>query len=346
MSGADDLFSVMTVHALDVSTETAEHVALDRWGIAARARALTGERDRNFRLTADDGREFVLKFANPAEDAGVTHMQIAALHHIARTDPTLPVPRVIALPDGAVETLVTHETGAIQRVRLLSWLPGTNLVRSRRSIAQCEGCGTLLARVQLALADFAHPAADHALVWDLKQTLRMREVMFALTDTAARDQVNAVFDAFESRVTPALPHLRRQIVHNDMNGLNTLVDDTDRIAALIDFGDTVNTAIIIDVATAGPTQSVPGLPRAETLACFVGAFHRIRPLLPEEIALLPLLCASRVAISLVLQSWHRHVQPDNPHYTTMTPDDIAARLAVMAELMAPGTAAQVRQATR
>ena len=37
-----------------------------------------GERDRNFRLDAQDGRRFVLKFANPAEDASYRAMQIAA----------------------------------------------------------------------------------------------------------------------------------------------------------------------------------------------------------------------------------------------------------------------------
>src|SRR5580765_7106135 len=106
---SDNFFSVMTAHPLDVATTTAEAVARERWGIAARAKALTGERDRNFHLRAEDGREFVLKFANPAEEPGATDMQIKALARIAAADPALPVPRVVPLPDGTVETAVPHE---------------------------------------------------------------------------------------------------------------------------------------------------------------------------------------------------------------------------------------------
>ena len=346
MSQPTDIFSVMTVHALDVSTGTAERVARERWGIAGHAKALTGERDRNFHFRADDGREFVLKFANPAEDAGVTDMQIKALQHIARTDPGLPVPRVIPLPDGGFETPVAHETGGIQRVRLLSWLPGANLMRSRRSLAQRVACGRLLARTQAAMADFSHPSAGHELVWDLKHAVRLREVMFALTSGVARDRIGAVFDLFEARIAPVLPALRHQVLHNDMNGLNTLVDssDHDRIAGLIDFGDMVDTAVVIDVATGSVSQFAPDIAPGVALAEFAGAFHAVRPLMAEEIALLPLLSATRVAISLTLQSWHRHIQPHNPHYEPVTERDIGRRLAHIADLLTPETAGAVRLA--
>src|SRR5690349_20060273 len=95
------LYRVMTMLPPPFSTAEAQALALDRWGIAARAEALRGERDRNFHLYAADGREFVLKIANPAEDAGFRALQIAALNHVARVDPKLPVPRVIPLPDGS-----------------------------------------------------------------------------------------------------------------------------------------------------------------------------------------------------------------------------------------------------
>jgi Ser/Thr protein kinase RdoA (MazF antagonist) len=346
MSDATDIFSVMTVHALDVSTATAEQVALERWGIAGRAKALTGERDRNFHFLADDGREFVLKFANPVEDAAVTEMQVQALQHIARVDPDLPVPRVMALPDGGFETPVAHETGGIQRVRLLSWLPGTNLHHSRRSAAQRVACGELLARVQLALADFHHRADHHELVWDLKHADRMREVTFAVPAAHARARIGEVFDEFRARVSPMLPALRHQVVHNDMNGLNTLVDsdDHDRLAGLIDFGDMVDTPVVIDVATGSVSQFAPGTGVGVALAEFAGAFHARRRLLPEEIELLALLSATRVAISLSLQCWHRHVQPENPHYAPVTDADIARRLGHIETLLTAETEVAVRRA--
>lgn len=273
-------------------------------------------------------------------------MQIQALQHIARSDPALPVPRVVALPEGGFETPVVHETGGIQRVRLLTWLPGTNLSGSRRSLAQREACGRLLARVERALEDFHHPANHHELVWDLKHAVRMREVSFAVPDGHARARIGAVFDAFAARVTPVLDSLRHQAVHNDMNGLNTLVDsdDHDRLAGLIDFGDMVETAVVIDVATGGPAQLGADMPTKDALGLYIHGFHAVRPLLAAEVALLPLMIAIRVAMSVTLQAWHRSVQPENPHYADLTEADYRRRLGHIAEIRAPATAQALRRA--
>ena len=346
MKAPSDIFSGMIVPALDVPPQIAEAIALERWGISARATALTGERDCNFHLRVADGREFVMKFANPAEDAGVSEMQIKALRHIERVDPSLPVPRVIPMADGAVETPAPHATGGIQRVRMLSWIPGDSLHSSPRSAAQRVACGQVLGRVQLALKDFFHPAASHPLIWDLQHTLRLRDVAYAMPHAGARAVIAELLDAFEAHVTPTLSTLRRQVVHNDMNHLNTLVDpdDPDRIAGLIDFGDMVETAIVIDVATGGFPQLGSDMGVAEALGHYVSGFHAVRPLLPEEAALLPILTATRFAMSLILQAWHRHVQPDNPHYGLLTEDEILRRLAAIAEIRSPETEHTLRRA--
>ncbi len=350
MSATDDnFFSVMTIAPLDVSATTAETVALERWGIAGRARALTGERDRNFHLRAADGREFVLKFANPVEDPEVTDMQIRALARIAERDPELAVPRLVPLPDGAAETPVAHPSGAVQRVRLLSWLPGASLGGSRRNAAQRVACGDALARVEIALDGFTHPAKDQALIWDLQHALRLRDVAHALAHHArGHDALLGLLDDFERRVTPALPHLRRQVLHNDMNSGNTLVDADDhgRFGGLIDFGDMVETAVAIDVATALPAMLGPDMSAGDAFGHFLRGFVARRPLLADEVALLPLLTAMRLAMSLVLQSWHRRIQPDNPHYADVTDGEIERRLAQIAAILAPETAAAIAAACR
>ena len=330
----DNYFDVMSVQALDVSTATAEQVARERWGIAGRAKLLTGERDRNFYFRAEDGREFVLKFANPVEDAATTDMQIKGLRHIERVDPGMPVPRVVPLLDGSVETLVPHETGGIQRVRLLTWLPGVSLKDSRRSAAQRRNLGAALARVGKALQGFSHPAQHHPLIWDMQHALRLRALLEGIHDPRARGAITAVFDEFEARVMPALPGLRRGVLHNDLNGLNTIMDadDHDQLGGLIDFGDMVETAVIIDVATGGPAQIANDMPMAEAVHHYVAGYHAVTPLMPEEIDLLPLMMATRICMGTVLQSWHRHVQPDNPHYSDITEERLAARLAMIAGL--------------
>lgn len=345
MNALSPIFAVMTVPADDASPEEAEAVALAQWGITATARLLTGERDRNFRLTAADGREYVLKFANPAEDPGVTDLQVKALQHVARTDPDFMIPRMIPLPDGRIEAVVARALRPA-RVRLLSWLEGIPLRQAPRRPAQRENCGRALARLGLALRGFEHPSSRYHLIWDLTHARRLREVLANLEDGPAESTIGALLDEFEAVVVPALPGLRHQVLYNDMNHGNTLVDpdDPDRVVGIIDFGDVVHTALAIDVAVGAITQVAPDMAVDEALALYVAGFHAVRPLLPEEVALLPLLTATRAAIGTVLQAWHRKVHVDNPHYARMTPEELSRRLDRIAALRAPAVGAALRRA--
>lgn len=339
MDANADIFSVMTVPAEAVTPAAAEGVALRHWGMRAKAMPLTGERDCNFRLSAADGAEYVLKFANPAEDPAVTDLQIKALRHIAARDHAFPVPRVVPLPTGAAELALGRPGGRAQRVRLLTFLPGVPLRRVRHSAAQREACGRALARLGLALRDFHHPAARHPLIWDLAHFPRVREVMAALDHQEARDVVEAVLEDYDAVVRPVLPSLRHQVLHNDMNGGNTLFDpsDPDRVVGIIDFGDMVETALAIDVAVGAANQT-------DDVDRFVAGFHAVRPLVSQEVAVLPTLIAARRCMSLVLRAWHRSVHPDNPHYASLEPGEIALLLGEIATTRAAETETILRRA--
>ena len=339
-----DLFATMTVSPPDVSAATAEAIALQHWGISARAKPLSGERDRNFHLFADDGREYVLKFANPAEKADVRKMQIAALRHLERVDSGLATPRIVPLPDGALEVQLPQVAGPALHARLLTWVAGDFIYSSRRSAAQRVAYGNALARLQLALGTFSHPGADYPLCWDVRQSLRLREISFTIPHAPARALVGELLDEFEARVTPLLPTLRRQVVHNDVHGYNTFVDPAnhDRITGVIDFGDMVLTAVVFDLAIAAGSQPAADMRAPEALGHFVDGFHAVRPLLPVELELLPLLIATRTAMGLTLASWHRHAQPDNPHFT-LTEERIVGRMTSIAEIRSPEVEATLRQ---
>lgn len=338
------IFDVMTIRAPVIGPETARQVARSRWGLDADVRPLTGERDANFRLRTADGGQFVLKFANPAEDAGFRDMQVAALRHIARADPDLPVPRVVALPDGAVEAAV-EAGGTTYQVRLVTWIDGLPVGQSVRSVAQRAASGEILARLQAAMAGFAHPAAgDTAIVWDLAHSLAMREVADVLPG-AVRDALLPILDEFEARVTPIQAGLRRQVVHNDFNHSNVLVepDDHDRIAGIIDFGDMAETAVVFDAAIAAHAQNGDDMPVGEAAGHMLRRYHALRPLLPEEAAILPLLVATRAIMATTLACYHLHAQPDTDHYKPAIAK-IPQRLAMVAELRRPDVIQHLRRA--
>jgi Ser/Thr protein kinase RdoA (MazF antagonist) len=345
LNDAPDIFASMAMVPPEVSVDTAEAVARIHWGIDARAQPIRGERDRNFHLRSNDGREFLLKIANPAEDATFRHMQIEALRHIAHTALDFQVPRCVPLPDGSVELQLPHAGSGALDARLHTWVPGLSFHEARRSAAQRAAYGAALAQLQMALVDFTHPAREHPVPWDLKHTVRLREIAFSIKHAEARAAVHALVDEFEEVVPPIMPALRRQMVHNDATRMNVLVnpENQDRIAGIIDFGDIAETPVVFDVAIAALSQPAPDMSTAEAVAHFVRGFHAVRPLTREEANLLPLLVACRIAMGIALVCWHRHTQPDNPHYARPN-QTFGEALSLIDEFRAPAVASAVYDA--
>ena len=284
---------------------------------------LTSERDLNFRLTTPD-QTYVLKLANTAEPPQVTALQTLALLHLSRT--TLPVPRVIPTLTGATEAETPHGI-----LRLLTYLHGHPQHLTPRNLTQCAAMGQTAARLTLALQGFHHPAADHVLQWDIKQASALRPLLGFISPDL-RPLATETLDRFDRDVAPRLPHLRAQIVHNDLNPHNVLVDlqDPDRITGILDFGDMVRTPLICDAAVAASYQIDP-LQARTSLQTFAAAYHATLPLTTDEAALLADLTATRMLTTLAIASARAARYPDNAPYILRNVPTAAAGLRALAE---------------
>jgi len=328
----DAFLATMVAPSRPVPIEQVVALVRRHYGFESEATRLTGERDENFRLTADDGAEYVLKIANPAENAAETDLQIAALLHIEKTDPTLPCPRVLRDRSGGSRIRFLDECGADRIARVLTYLPGQLLGTSTRSRAQRAACGRLGARLTLALRNFQHPAARRTIAWDVRHTGHMRCLLEELPrfphQSAARELIKRLVPRIESQ----LPLLRHQMVHNDLNPLNILVDPTDPqcVIGVIDFGDMTDTALIADVAV-GAAELIPpdcSDPRAahDAVLDVTSAYHASVPLLASELALLGALVAARLLMTLVIHEWHVQRNPSSGHFKPLAEDFIRARI--------------------
>ena len=74
--------------------------ARKHWGLAGEFVPLDGERDQNHRVTGTDGQSHVLKVSAAGESQGAVEFQVAALRHLERHAPDLPVPRIVASKPG------------------------------------------------------------------------------------------------------------------------------------------------------------------------------------------------------------------------------------------------------
>jgi Ser/Thr protein kinase RdoA (MazF antagonist) len=313
-----NITEVMTTKAAPVSMTEAQRLAREHFGVSAVAASpLDSERDQNFHLKADDGQEYVMKIANPAEDRQVTNLQTQALLHIAAVDPAFPVPRVFPALSGELEPLIALSGSTPQTVRLLSYMQGVPLQNVKRTSAQRRNMGKSLARLGLALRGFFHPAAGHELLWDVKHAGKVRQLLVHIPDAGKRALAARFLDGFENDALPLLPGLRAQVIHGDFHPDNILVDpsDHDNLAGVIDFGDCVHTPLINELAVACSYHITDDSPQPLDFAAeLTGACHKVSPLERAEVDILFDLIAARLAMGVAINCWRAALYPENAAY--------------------------------
>ena len=307
---------VLSLGSPELDPAWVAELAAHHYGLRGEIRPLTGERDQNY-LVESAGRRCMLKISHPAESAVVADFQTQALRHIALTDPTLPVQRILPTRDGASSFLAEPPGDTPRVVRLFSYLPGRPLPDAPRSAAQRLNVARALARLDRALDGLQHPAAALTLPWDIQRADSVRDLLVHVPDPARRALALRALDAFEQIAKPVLPSLRRQAIHNDFNIYNLLVDpdDPDRIAAILDFGDMVHAPLVDDLAVAGAYQlETDPADLLANLVPFVAAYHAVLPLRAEEIEVLHTMMTARLAMVVAISGWRAARHPENAAY--------------------------------
>ena len=295
-----------------LTPRNAESVARDTFGLVAAAEELVAERDQNFRLTDADGRGWVLKVSNAAEEPGVVEMEVAAVERIAQVNPELPVPRARATLDGQPVGRATFG-GSDHLVRLLPLLPGRNAAPHELDGEALRRIGEVVAGVGHALRGFFHPAAGRVILWDQQRLPLLFGHASLLEPGARRDLLDRVIERLLERVLPRLTTLRSQVIHNDLTLDNLLVDDMRRVSGIIDFGDMAHTALILDVPAT--LQSLVR-ERDDVFAvadAFLSGYTSVVPLEDEEAELVGDLLAGRMAQTILISAFRTRRYPDNAY---------------------------------
>lgn len=286
------------------------------YGIHGSVKSLAGERDQNCCIETEDGTRYVFKISNPSESVSVVDFQIAALDHIARVSPDLPVPRVVRTLGGRSRDTVTLTDGVQTTVRMLTYLDGIQIKETPRTAGQRRAMGALLAKVNLALRDFSHPSATHDLLWNVSAAHRLTAKFDAIDDARRRALVESFMKRFTDHVLPRLDSVRAQVIHNDYHLYNVLVapGDHERIQGIIDFGDMLHAPLVGEVGTAAAFHMTGNTDPFEGPAQFVGAYHAILPLTEIEQDIVADLMATRHLITALISEWRAKRYPENRAY--------------------------------
>ena len=171
--------------------------------------------------------------------------------------------------------------------------------------------------MRLALAGFTHPAQNRKLAWDIQHLHELVPLLEEIPDLTLRGLLSEGLDRFKE-ATHDLAQQRRQVLHNDFSRSNLVVDHSaaEFVTGVIDFGDAVETAIVIDVSTALLNQ----LPRTAIDDPFAAGrdilrgYLSVADLTPREMNMLPLLIMGRVIARALLSLWRAQIFPQNAEY--------------------------------
>lgn len=272
--------TILTLIPPAVPLETVRPFIRFAYGLEGEWTALEGERDQNFRLKMA-GRSVVVKLCHPDEGDDALISQIGALDHIAFTDPTLPVPKVIRTRSGEVLPRLVYKDRDFP-VMVLSWLEGEVLGPRVLSPDALYSLGQMLARLGVALRGFISGApAARPLVWDPNRIVALEPQVANLHED---DQLptREILLRHRSVTMPALLRMRSQILHGDVHPYNCLVDAQNRVNGIIDFGDLVHGALILDLANAAGDFLSPNADAPETIYHLTRGYCSITPLEEAE----------------------------------------------------------------
>jgi len=288
--------------AVAIDEGRASLLARELYGFEATARALPGEYDDNFHLVAPDGSQRVLKVMHPARERSLIDLQCAALEHVALRAPHLELPRVCRTREGAT-VAVADDGDAWRLVWMLTWVPGRPLAQARPHNADLlAGVGRLLGEMDRALLDFSHPEAERPdLKWDLSHAGWIRDAIPLVADARRRLWVELALARFEAEAVPALPRLRRSVIHGDANDYNVIVGDPlsrPRPVSVIDLGDMHRGLTVAEPAIAAVYALLGKPDPLGAASAVIRGYHGACALDETEIALLHTLIAARLAVSV------------------------------------------------
>lgn len=267
----------------------------------------------NFRVKSDQGK-YVLKIyehteKEKAEILAETNL-IQQISHLDEQNISKPIRNNL----GELITIVSADNGK-KIYRLLSYVEGTFLAEAEHTPSLFNSLGKFMAQIDRSLLNFRSAGIEsRRLEWDLQNLNLIRPLVDQIQDVNQRKLVEHFFIQWDTNVFPKLSSLRQSIIHNDGNDWNLLISN-DQITGIIDFGDSVYTALINELAIT-ITYALFGKENLLDWAShIIKGYHATYPLEREELDLLYYLIAGRLITTVCKSAQQKTLQPNSEYIT-------------------------------
>jgi hydroxylysine kinase len=264
-------------------------------------------------VSAGGDKQFVLRVSGYGDSEAFLESQNHALLKIASERPGLPVPRICKSING--RSLEHVQEGArIHGVRLFTFVPGEPIDGKLPSAELYRDIGRTLAILDQALKDFRHQSASDVFLWNMHQLTSLSPMVVHVEAPVHQQLVETVLERFAGHALEKLAGLRSQVIHNDFNPRNVLIESSspNKVSGVIDFGDLVEGALIIDLGVAIARQVY--MTEMLASACdIIDGYHAMVPLQDDEVRILFDVICARLTLRGLIWSWRRSLRDPRFH---------------------------------
>ena len=200
--------------------------------------------------------------------------------------------------------------------RMLTFLEGDFIGNVAPTVELFHSLGTFLARMDLQLQKLdSYVLRARQWEWDLQYFQSNQKYISDISDARERNLLRYFFLQYEEKVSPLLPKLRKQLIHNDANEWNILTKNG-CLSGLIDFGDLAHSYLINEVAIAITYACYDKENPLKWASIVLAGYQEVLPLTADELSVLYYLIAARLCTSLCNSAHSKKVDPENTYATS------------------------------
>ncbi len=293
------------------TSEQASQIAYEQYNISAEATKLEGYVDENFLLKTASGEKFLLKICSE-ENLEQLDFQIQILQHLSAKNLGISLSEIVPNKNENLLSILPNNKTA----RILSWLPGRLWATANPKTASLRNSlGEAAGSLTKALQDFEHPESQKTLDWDLANSAWTNAHTNRFTGN--QKEVVQYFQNRFSEIQQEYKNLSKSIVHNDLNDYNILVSEdlsNPRVTGLIDFGDSVYTQTLNDLAIA-LAYAIMDLPDPLSAALeVINGYNKHYKLSEKELECLYILVGMRLVTTVTNASLKKEEFPNDDYY--------------------------------
>lgn len=287
-----------------------QEILIKDYNIQGSLKRLGGDVDYNFRVDDHKGRTFILKVSADSNAQDYIQFQHDLLNHLAQAD-DIQSPEVILTRAGS-DYIVKSLGGQKRIIRILTWMYGSYWSDLRyKKKTHFQSLGGIMARITHVLQSFDHPIAHRKSEWDLNQASWLDEAI-EIHSGDNYTSVSYFLDKYNESLQEILK-CRKGVVHNDGNENNLLVQG-EQVSSVIDYGDAIYTSVVNDAAIAIAYGIMEVQDPLTAAVWILQGYHKIFPLMKDEIDLIYRLVGIRLAISVTKSSQAYMTDPNNEYH--------------------------------